>query len=71
MCSWKPTHSQNTHQRVFATCGDLIQYYDEWGLTHISLALSDSPIIEGVAYEVHRYITTSVLPYEEWSEERP
>ena len=71
MCSWRLTHSQYAHQRVIATFGDLIQYYNQQGLTHSSRALSYSAIIEGVGYEVHRYITTHVLPYEDWSEERP
>jgi hypothetical protein len=71
MSSWRPTHSQYAHQRVIATFGDLIIYYNERGLTHISHAVSYSAIIEGVGYEVHRYITTSALPYKELSEERP
>jgi len=70
MSSWRPTHSQYAHQRVVATFGDLIIYFHERGSTHISRALSFSAIIEGVGYEVHRYITTGALPYEEWSEER-
>jgi len=65
MCLWKPTPSQYVDQRVIATFGDLIQYYDEQGLTHISRAHSYLAIIEGNGYKVHRYITTSALPYEE------
>jgi hypothetical protein len=56
---------------VVASFGDLIQYYNEWSLTHISQVLSYSAIIEGVGYKVHRYITTGALPYEKLSEERP
>jgi len=69
MCSSRLTHFQYAHQRVVATFGNLIQYYNERGLINISWALSYSAIIEGLEYEVHRFITTSALPYEEWSEE--
>jgi hypothetical protein len=71
MCSWRPTHAQYAHQRVVATFSDLITYYNERGLTHIFRTRSCSAIIEGVEYEVRRYIATGALPYEEWSEERP
>jgi hypothetical protein len=70
MSSRKPTHTQFTHKKVIATIGDLIQYYNERGLTHITRILLYSAIIEGVGSEVHRYITTGALPYEEWSEEQ-
>jgi len=71
MSLWRPTHYQYAHQRVVATFSNFIIYYNERGLTHISCALSYSPIIAGVGYEVHRYITTGALPYKEWSEEQP
>jgi hypothetical protein len=71
MCSWKPTHSQYARQKAVGTFGDLIIYYNERGLTHISWALSYSAIVKGVGYKLHRYITTGALPYEEWLEERP
>jgi len=70
MSLWRPTHGQYARQRVVATFGDLIQYYNMQGLTQISRALSYSAIIEAIGYQVHRYITTGALPYEEWSEER-
>jgi hypothetical protein len=69
MSSWKPSHSQYTHQRVIGTFGDLITYHNEQGVTHISQVHSYSASIEGVGYDMHRYITTGALPYEEWSEE--
>jgi len=56
---------------VVVTFGDLISYYNEWSLTHIFQVLTYSAIIAGVGYKVYRYITTSVLPYKEWSEEWP
>jgi len=71
MCLWRPTHSQYTQQRVVATLGDLIIYDDKQGSTHISEALFFSAIVEGVGYEVHRYMTIGLLPYEEWSEQQP
>jgi len=68
---WNPTHSQYIHQRVVATFRDLIPYYKEQGFTHISCILLYLAVIEGVRYEVQKYITTGALPYDEWSEERP
>jgi hypothetical protein len=70
MSSWRLTHFQYAHQRVVATFSDLIIYYNERGLTHISQTLCWSAIIEAVGYEVHSYVTTGALRYEEWSEER-
>ena len=71
MCSWKPTASLYAHQHLVATIGDTILYCNERGLTHISPRLLFLAIINNIGYEVHRYITTGALPYEEWSEERP
>jgi hypothetical protein len=71
MCFWRPTHFQYAHQRVVATFGDLIVYYNYPGLTHISRILSYLAILTGVGYEVHRDITPSPLPNVEWSEEPP
>jgi hypothetical protein len=48
MSSRKPTHTQFAHKKVIATIGDLIQYYNERGLTHISRIPLYSAIIEGV-----------------------
>jgi hypothetical protein len=52
---------------VVETFGDQILYNNERASTHISPVLSFLAIIEGVGYEVHRYNTTSTLPYGEWS----
>ena len=71
MSSRRPTHSQYAQQKVIELFGELIQYYNEQGLTHISRVLSYLAITEGFGYEVHRYITTSALRYEEWSDKRP
>ena len=50
---------------------NLVAYYNEQGLTVISQIRLDSAVIEGIGYEVHRYINTGLLPFEEFSEERP
>jgi len=50
---------------------DLIIYYNDWSLSHISCTLVYSAIIAGVGYEVHWDITTGQLPYKEWSKEQP
>jgi hypothetical protein len=71
MSLWKPTHSQYADQRIVASFGEFMQYYNERGFTHISSTISNLAIVEGVGYEVHRYITTCELPYKEWSEKRP
>jgi hypothetical protein len=71
MSSWRPTHSQYTHQQLVAIIGQAILYCDTRGLTHISPYLLFLAIISDIGYEVHRYITTGQLPYEEWSDGRP
>jgi len=71
MSSWRPTHSQYTHQQIFTTFGDLISYFNEMHLTHISQELLESAIIDRVGYYVHRFISTTVISYEELSEEQP
>jgi hypothetical protein len=58
------------HQRVVAPFSDLILNYNGRGLTHISQILWYLAILEGVGYEVHRYINTGALPYEELSHEQ-
>jgi hypothetical protein len=40
-------------------------YINAQGLTHISPYLVFLAIISDIGYEVHRYITTGQLPYEE------
>ena len=70
MCSWKPTASQYAHQRLIGTIGDTILYCKEQSLTHISPHLLFFAIINNIRYNVHRYVTTGQLHYEEWSEER-
>ena len=66
MCSWKPTASQYAHQCHVGTIGDAILFCNERGLTHISPHLLFLVIISNIGYDVHRYITTRQLPYEEW-----
>jgi len=41
------------------------------GFNPISPHLLFLAIISDIGYEVHRYITTGLLPFEEWSEEQP
>jgi len=69
--SKKLTQSQYRHQQVVRTFGDLIVYYNERGLTHISHILSYAMIIKGIGYDVNRYITTVLWPCKEFSEKRP
>jgi hypothetical protein len=71
MCGRGLTQSQYAHQHLVGTIGEAIFYCNDWGLTHISPYLLFLVIISDIGYEVHRYITTGLLPYEEWLEERP
>jgi hypothetical protein len=71
MSSWRPTSSQYAHQHLVGTIGKAILYCNERGLTHISPHILFLAIISGIGYDVHSYITTGLLPYEEWPEERP
>ena len=71
MCSFKLTHSQYTHPWVIETIGDQIQFLYEQRSSQISRELSYSAFIPGIGYEVHRYFTTGLLPFQEFGEEQP
>jgi len=71
MCSWKPTASQYAHQQVVKTIGDAIVYCNEQGSTHISPHYLFLAIINNIGFEVHQYITTGLLLFEELSYEQP
>jgi hypothetical protein len=71
MSSWKPTPSQYAQQQLVGTMGEGILHFNAQGLTHISPYLLYLAIINNIGYKVHQYITTGLLPYEEWSEQRP
>jgi len=58
MCLKTLTHSEYTLQKVVETFGDLVFYYNKWGVTHISHMLLYSAVIEGIGYKVKRYNTT-------------
>jgi hypothetical protein len=65
------TTSQFAQQHLVGTIGEGISFCNAQGLTHISPHRLFFAIINDFGYEVHRYITARLLPYEEWSEERP
>ena len=69
MCSFKLRLSQNAPTAVVETIGDQIQYFSERRLTHICRALSLYTAILGIEYDVHPYITTGLLPFEEFAKE--
>jgi len=71
MCSFKLTQSQYAHKAVIETIGDQIEFFRERRLTHISRALPYYAITQGIGYDVHRYITTKLLHFKEYSEEQP
>ena len=71
MCGNRLTASQFAHQQLIGTIGEGILYCNAQGLTHISPHLLFLAIISDIGYKVHLYITTGLLPYEEWPEERP
>jgi len=69
--SWrKLTYLQYAYQKVIATCRNLVFYYNEPGLSHISQILLYSAVIEEVGYNLHGYITTGLLPFEQFAEEQ-
>ena len=70
MCSLKLTQSQYAHQVVVETVGEQIAYFNEQRLIHICRVLSFYVNILSIEYDVHSYITTGLLPFEEFSEER-
>jgi hypothetical protein len=65
------TQSQYARQQIVGTIGEGILFCNERGLTHISPYLLFLAVISNIGYDVHRYITTGLLPFEEWSDERP
>jgi len=69
MCSKKLTQSQYAHHLAVRTFAGLIPYHNEGGSTHLSRILLYSAHIEAVAFEVHRYITTLLLPFNEFSKD--
>ena len=69
MCSFKLTQSQYAHKAVVETIGDQIRYFSERRLTHICRTRFLYVVILGIEYDVHRYITTGLLPFEQYSEE--
>jgi len=70
MCSFKLTQSQYAHKAVVETIGNQIRFFSERRSTHICRALSLYVATLGIEYDVHRYITTGLLTYEEFAEER-
>jgi hypothetical protein len=71
MCSFKLTQSQYAHKAIIENIVDQIQFFNQRCLTHISRKFSYYAFIVGISYEVHQYITTGLLPFEEFSDERP
>jgi len=69
MCLLKLTHSQYAHKAVVETISEQIWYFGVWYSTHICCALSLYVMILGIEYDVQRYITPGMLPFEEYSQE--
>jgi len=71
MCSFKLTQSQYAHNAVVETLSHRIRFFSEQRSTHICRQLSYYMVTIGIRYDVHRYITTGLLPNKEYSDERP
>jgi len=67
MCYNKLTQSQYAHQKVVETFGDLRMFYNQWGSTHTSRIVSYPTVMEGIEYNIGRYITTGLVPFEGFS----
>jgi len=63
------TQFQYAHQKNVEHFGDLIVQLDEQALTHISRVVWLFVISISIGYTVHRYVSTGLLPFEEYSEE--
>jgi len=63
------TQSQYTHQKNIKHFGDLIVQLDNQALTHISRVVGLFIIRIGIGDPLNRYISTGLLPYEEYSED--
>ena len=62
------TQSQYAHQRDVKTFGDLIFDFEGYCLIHISRVIPQYPILEGICYKVHRYLSLGLRPFKEFSE---
>jgi len=62
MCSNRPAPSHYTHTKVIKLFGDFVFYYNKHSSTHISQIPSYLTVIEGIWYDVHRYLTAGLLP---------
>lgn len=71
MCSFKLTQWQYAPQKVVETIRDEIQYSKECHLTDISRVCLHYTISIIVRYEVHRYMSIGLLPFEEFCKEGP
>jgi len=65
MSTQKVTQSQHALQKVVDTLSNLIHYYKEWSLAHISRIISHCAVIQGIGYKVSRYINTWLLTCKE------
>jgi hypothetical protein len=63
------TLSQYTHQKDVETFRYLIFDIHDRHLIHISLVITQYATLKGIGYEVHQYLSTELLPYEEFSED--
>ena len=62
------TRSQYAHQKNVEHFGDLIVQLDEQTLTHTSCVVWHVAISIGIGYPVHRYVSTGLLPFENYSD---
>jgi len=70
MSSKKLTTSQYPRQELVRVIRDAVVFCNEQRSTHISRHYMFLATINNIGYEVHRYIFTGVLPFEEFYEER-
>jgi len=61
--------SQYAHQKTVEHFGNLIVHLDEQALTHISCMVWGFVMNIGIGYPVHRYVSTQLLSFEEYSED--
>jgi len=63
------TQSQNAIQKNIELLGDLISQLDDQRLTHISAVVARFAHCNSIGYLVHWYLSTRLLPFEEFSKE--
>jgi len=69
MSGYRLTQFRYAHQKQVEFFGDQIFLLEEYHLTDISRGIKLDTVYNSIGYMVNRYLSTGLLPFEEFSEE--